>query len=97
MVVKLGKSHKFQVSINQCLKRVLKIYWPEVISYKDLWATAKKEPVDIQTKKQKWQWIGQTLRKGQDAKEAGIELESSRGREGEEGHHKRTNNLAENS
>lgn len=46
-----------------------KIYVPEIILNKDLWAAATEELIDLQIKKQKLQWIGLTLRKDQNAME----------------------------
>ncbi|XP_054279259.1 uncharacterized protein LOC128997645 [Macrosteles quadrilineatus] len=62
-------TQKLQVFINRCLRKILKIYWPEVISNRELWKATDKEPVEIQIKKRKWRWIGHTLRKDPDAVE----------------------------
>ena len=55
--------HKLQVFINNCLRRILNIRWPEKISNKDLWEKTNQSPVDEELKKRKWRWIGHTLRK----------------------------------
>ena len=55
---------KLQVCVNRCLRRILNIHWPEVISNEELWRRA--EEISTQIKRRKWNWIGHTLRKGQD-------------------------------
>jgi hypothetical protein len=46
-----------------CLRHILNIRWPDIISNNCLWEITKQEPIDIQTKKRKWRWVGHTLRK----------------------------------
>lgn len=55
--------NEIQVLINKCLRRILGIYWPEVISNEELWRRTNQEPIEITIKKRKWNWIGHTLRK----------------------------------
>jgi len=57
---------KLQVFVNRCLRRILNIHWPEVISNEELWRRAEEIEISTQIKIQKWNWIGHTLRKGQD-------------------------------
>ena len=54
---------KLQTFINQCLRRILKIRWPDTISNKDLWHRTKQKPVEIEISQRRWRWIGHTLRK----------------------------------
>ena len=54
---------KLQTFINKCLRRILKVYWPETIRNIDLWERTDQEPVEISMKRRKWRWIGHTLRK----------------------------------
>lgn len=54
---------KIQVFVNKCLKRILKIYWPRVISNENLWALTGFEKMDLVIRRRKWNWIGHTLRK----------------------------------
>lgn len=56
-------THKLQTFINRCLRNILNIRWPEVISNKDLWDRTKQTPIDQEIRKRKWGWIGHTLRK----------------------------------
>jgi len=57
---------KLQVFVNHCLRRILNIHWPEVISNEELWRRAEEIEISTQIKRQKWNWIGHTLRKGED-------------------------------
>ena len=41
------------------------MYWPEVISNKDLWIRTGQEPIITTIKRMRWKWIGHTLRKGE--------------------------------
>jgi hypothetical protein len=44
----------------------LNIHWPEVISNEELWRTEDTE-ISTQIKRRKWNWIGHTLRKRNEA------------------------------
>ena len=55
--------NKLQTFVNRCLRNILNIRWPEIISNKELWARTKQAPVEEDIKKRKWGWIGHTLRK----------------------------------
>ncbi|XP_021366219.1 uncharacterized protein LOC110458685 [Mizuhopecten yessoensis] len=55
--------HKPQVFINNCLRRILNIRWPEKISNQDLCEKTNQSPVDEELKKRKRRCIGHTLRK----------------------------------
>lgn len=59
-------SKKIQTFINSCLRKIHKIFWPEVISNSDLWRISNQEPVATTIKKRKFGWIGHTLRKDPD-------------------------------
>ncbi|KAK7103731.1 hypothetical protein V1264_018575 [Littorina saxatilis] len=54
---------KVQTFINSCLRRVLKIRWPETISNADLWERTCQLPAEELIRKRRWGWIGHTLRK----------------------------------
>ena len=59
-------SKKLQTFVNKCLRQILKIRWPEIISNKDLWQQTNQEPISKQIARRKWKWISHTLRKPQD-------------------------------
>ena len=54
---------KIQVFINNCLRKILKIFWPQVITNIELWNLTNQLPVQNQIKKRKYGWIGHTLRR----------------------------------
>jgi len=55
--------NKVQTFINTCLRRILKIHWPEKISNTDLWKRTQQDPVIDTIGRRRWSWIGHTLRK----------------------------------
>ena len=54
---------KVQTFINTCLRRILKIRWPDTISNENLWMQTNQKPVDQDIMHRRWRWIGHTLRK----------------------------------
>ncbi|KAL3866766.1 hypothetical protein ACJMK2_044042 [Sinanodonta woodiana] len=54
---------KIQVFTNTCLRKILKIRWPERISNDELWQRTKQQPVKDDILQRRWRWIGHTLRK----------------------------------
>ena len=54
---------KLQVFINRCLRKILKIIWPEIISNKEFWEKSGQKQIKFEIKERKWYWIGHTLRK----------------------------------
>jgi hypothetical protein len=63
---------KLQVFINKCLRKILRIFWPDQIMNKKPWKRTKQPRIDLRTKqpridlqirKHKWEWLGHTLRK----------------------------------
>lgn len=62
---KTNKNHikGLQTFINRCLRRILGIRWPEVVSNEELWRRTKQTPVDIEIRRKKWRWLGYTLRR----------------------------------
>jgi hypothetical protein len=55
--------NKIQAFINRCLRRILKIHWPEKISNEELYRKTNQELVKKTVKYHKWSWIGHTCRK----------------------------------
>jgi hypothetical protein len=62
-------TQKLRFFINRCLRRILNVRWPEVISNIMLWETTGETPVEPQIKKRRWKWIGHTIRKNENAVE----------------------------
>ncbi|XP_078345642.1 uncharacterized protein LOC144631127 [Oculina patagonica] len=56
-------SNKLQSFVNKCLRKILKIHWPEKISNKELWSRTGQEHIPTEIARRKWAWIGHTLRK----------------------------------
>ena len=57
--------NKLQTFTNRCLRNILGIRWPDVISNEDLWARTSQVSIETDIRKRKWGWIGHTLRKPQ--------------------------------
>jgi hypothetical protein len=62
-------TQKLQFFINRCLRRILNVRWPEVISNIMLWETTGEKPIELQIEKRKWKWIGHTIGKDENAVE----------------------------
>jgi len=54
---------KIQAFVNRCLRYILRIWWPNVISNKDLWRVTGQEDINLEIRKRRLRWIGHTLRK----------------------------------
>ena len=47
---------------NTCLRKILKVYWPDTISNNRLQQTTKQENICITLKKRRWKWFGHVCR-----------------------------------
>jgi hypothetical protein len=54
---------KIQTFVNRGLRYILRIWWPKIISNKDLWRVTGQEEINLEIRKIKFRWIGHTLRK----------------------------------
>jgi hypothetical protein len=54
---------KLQVFINKSLRKILRIFWPDQITNKELWKCTKQPRIDLQIRKRKWGWLGHMLQK----------------------------------
>ena len=54
---------KIQTFENRRLRYILRIWWPKIISNKDLWRATGQEDTNLEIRKRKFRWIGHTLRK----------------------------------
>jgi len=63
---------KMQTFVNRCLRYILRIWWSNFISNKDLGKVTGQEDINLEIRKRKFRWIGHTLRKedGEIPKEA---------------------------
>jgi len=57
---------KLQVFINECLRKIPKIFCPDQITNKELWKRTKQTRMDLQIRKSKWGWLDHELRKPSD-------------------------------
>jgi hypothetical protein len=48
---------------HRCLRYILRIWWPNIISNKDQWKVTEQEDINVEIRKRKFRWIGHTLRK----------------------------------
>jgi len=55
-------SHKLEVFQNKCLRRILRIYWPQTISKYELRRRTGTEPITQQIRRKRRKWIGHVLR-----------------------------------
>ncbi|MEE4247398.1 MAG: reverse transcriptase domain-containing protein [Kangiellaceae bacterium] len=56
-------TNRIQTFINSCLRKILRIHWPETINNKDLWQRTNQLPAKQELRRRRWRWIGHTLRK----------------------------------
>jgi hypothetical protein len=56
--------HRLQLFINNCLRRILHIFWPEKITNAALWDKANIKPIEQEIMIRKWRWIGHILKRG---------------------------------
>ncbi|VDP38217.1 unnamed protein product [Schistosoma curassoni] len=49
---------KIQVFINSCLRKILRICWPDTISSNQLWERTNQIPVEEEIRMKRWKWIG---------------------------------------
>ena len=61
--IKSDTIKRVQTFINSCLRRILKIHWPNTISNADFWERTNQVPAEEEIRRRRWRWIGHTLRK----------------------------------
>ena len=54
---------KLQTFISKCLRKILNIHWPEVITNEEPWERTQQIRIAESIMRRKWKWIGHTLRK----------------------------------
>ena len=59
-MAKEGELDTFQ---RKCLRKILKIHWPEKISNVQFYERAKAMPLSLTIKLRRWKWIGHVLRR----------------------------------
>lgn len=56
-------TRKLQIFVNRCLRTIIGIRWPLVISNEELLEVTNQAQIKTVIKSRKWRWIGHTLRK----------------------------------
>ena len=59
----VANTKKLQTFLNTCLRKLLKINWPDIISNQELWRRTNQQPIEVEILQRRWRWIGHTLRK----------------------------------
>ncbi|PSN34693.1 hypothetical protein C0J52_25284, partial [Blattella germanica] len=60
-------NNKLQTFIYRCLRRILNIHWPVIISNRNIHRLGNEELIELQIRRRKWRWIGHCLRKPTEA------------------------------
>ena len=55
-------NHRLEVFQNRRLCKILKIFWPNTISSAELHRRTSTQPITLEIKRRRWQWIGHVLR-----------------------------------
>jgi hypothetical protein len=61
--VKDSMANKLKSFFNRCLRRILGVWWPRIISNQTLYEKTNQMDINKQIKVKKYRWIGHTLRK----------------------------------
>ena len=59
--------HQLETFQNRCLRRILRIFWPNKISNEDLRKRADVKPVEQEVRSRRWRWIGHVNRMEKEA------------------------------
>jgi len=71
--------HKIQTFVNRCQRHILRIWWANIVSNKDLWKVTGQEDINLEIRKRKLTRIGYTLRKDYGEMPKGALLWNSQG------------------
>lgn len=64
--ISVDDSNTLQVFVNRCLRRLVRIFWPETITNVDLWQRTKQNRITTDIRIKKMNWLGHTFRKSHD-------------------------------
>ena len=59
----VSTTRRIQTFVNFCLRNILRIRYPDVISNQELWERTNQQPIEHEIKRKRWRWLGHTLRK----------------------------------
>jgi hypothetical protein len=54
--------NKLDVFQTKCLRRIMKIFWPNTISNQELYKRTDSRPLSVEIKRRRWRWIGHVCR-----------------------------------
>jgi hypothetical protein len=49
---------KLKVFVNKCLRKILRMFWPDQITNSELWKRKEQPRIHLQISKRKWLWLG---------------------------------------
>lgn len=62
-LVTVTLTKKLQTFVNRCLRRILRIWWPNTISNVNLLRKCRQRNIELEVRERKWRWIGHALRR----------------------------------
>ncbi|XP_041362977.1 uncharacterized protein LOC121378725 [Gigantopelta aegis] len=57
-----GICQMLEVFQNKCFRGILRIYWPNKITNKELQERTGMQPISLEVKRRRWKWIGHVCR-----------------------------------
>ena len=55
-------NQKLDAFQNRCLRRILNVFWPNIITNEVLHRATSTKPISLEIKKRRWKWLGHVLR-----------------------------------
>ena len=65
---KQRRQQKVRYIFFKCLRRILQIRWPYVVSNRDILAKTKLKTISTEVKLRKWKWVGHILQMDKNSK-----------------------------
>ena len=56
-------SNKLEAFQRKCLRKILRIFWPDTIRNESLYAQTNMRPITEEIRRRRWRWIGHVLRR----------------------------------
>ena len=63
-----GDNRKLDTFLFKCLRRILQIRWPYVVSNRDILKKKKLKTISTEVKLRRWKWVGHILRMDKNSK-----------------------------
>ena len=64
-----AEEERLDIFHRKCLKRILRVHWPNIITNADLYARTGTRPLSCTIRQRRWRWIGHILRRGSEEHE----------------------------